>query len=287
MAYITYSALTLATVRTVKQRLLTPEIAIQATKDDPTIDTTIQSVIDNTKSGTLSNHLDMWLRDVMPDTVAKWVGLRTNAFYRYQERSNIDTMPLYGMYSGGGSGAWYEFGGSFIGVGAAITGQAKPQTFYLALATAPDTTILAGSATNGDRLIDVNTRKIYVNRGDDTVPTIIWQRQNSEDGKDYFINPSVLVEPHTYLVLSRLFELGVFKNRGNYSGQEQKTFMYDGQEYWHNKFISSLYGEHDERGRALVPGVLKSGLLHTDFSNNGDFGDFAREMAGAEYFGCV
>ena len=126
-----------------------------------------------------------------------------------------------------------------------------------------------------------------MNRGDDTVPTIIWQRQNSEDGKDYFINPSVLVEPHTYLVLSRLFELGVFKNRGNYSGQEQKTFMYDGQEYWHNKFISSLYGEHDERGRALVPGVLKSGLLHTDFSNNGDFGDFAREMAGAEYFGCV
>ena len=289
MAYIAYDQLTLGTVNgIINNHLLNPEIALQMAGDTTEINQKVQQILNNVKTSTLRNCLDLYFKDVNPDIISEWQQLRSSDFHRYRgDRPNMDTLPLYGMFKGSHG---YEWGPITTLGGGSGQGRFRPFTFFTTTppVNGSDATATYWSiAQNGDRLIDVLARKLYVNRGTDATSPIVttWDRANSSDTKNYIINPEVLVPAHEYLAIARCFELGIFASRGKYSKGEQSEFMFQGEEYWHKKFVSTLYGEFDDRGRTVVPGVLK--LLQTDFSNSGDWGDFDRQQPGEVHYGIV
>lgn len=296
MPYTQYADLTIGTIDGVQTKVGSTELAVQVTKYDPSLDSIIQTALNDTKANTLANHLDNYFRDVMPSTIPRWVEIRTYHFRKWHRRFNLDTYPVMGMFQGGGGG-WYYNGGQFVGVNAVtggLTGRQHPETFWidLQLGATPtngndNTCTLWGSARNGDRAIDVNNNVLYINRGSDTSnpPTVNWQVQNYQDMKNYLINPSILAQAHEYCAIARMFELGATRNTPNYAGQDKKSYMLDMQEHYHRKFVASLYGEFTEYGKPLIPGVLK--LVQTDFSNLGQWGEFDKEMAGEEHWGIV
>lgn len=247
------------------------------------MDLIIQTALDDTKNTTFKNHLLIWLRDVMPDTIDKWVNLRSVQFVNYHDRFNLDTFPIFGMFTGEQWSAWFFNGGSISTI--ANPKIQTPTTFYTDSPPINGTSgTLAGNAVNGDRLIDTVARKLYINRETDNPPVSpVWDRQNHEDGLNYILNPDSLAQPHEYLAIARLYTLGVDQNRPEQKSTEEKTFMMDREAYWHNKFIGSWYGEFDEHGRQIIPGVNK--IVQIDFSGSNDFGDFEREMAGDQHYG--
>ncbi len=246
------------------------------------VDDAVQASLNDTQANVLSKHLDAHFRDIMPDTIERWIDQRMSFWHAYHRRPNLDTTPLFGMFFDGGSnGLWYIVGSGF-----------NPNPDQLGLITRPATYFFAGTpvnsptanatflniAWNGDRLYDTVNNVLYVNRGLATTnpQTVNWQVQTYEDVKDYLINPSILASAHNYATCARMFELGLSRNVSGFMDANRREYFMEREAYYKNKFISELYGEGDEQGRRLHAGVLK--LLQHDYSNAGTFTEFSRSI---------
>lgn len=246
------------------------------------VDDAIQAVLDETKVNVIAKHLDAHFRDIMPDTIQRWIDERMAWWHSYHRRPNLDTTPLFGMFfDGGTNGLWYLTSSGFnpqpddLGI---IT---RPATYFVhgtpTNSPATDATLLS-VAWNGDRLYDTLHNVLYVNRGSQTTSpvTVTWNVQTYEDVKDYLINPDILQAAHCYAACFRMFELGLSRLVPNYQDSARREYFMEREAYYKNKCISELYGEGDDQGRRLHAGVLK--LLQHDYSNSGTFNEFSREI---------
>lgn len=271
-----------ATVPLVKNRC--EDIGILTQKNGEQLDSLIAKCIgqdatdyDNAKYD-LKKHLYSWAKDKYPDTIEKWQSLVGYAFGRYRDRFDLDKLRPNG-------GAWYYNNNEFIEISGVIPAALNPQTYYTNTVPVNGTSgTLAGVAANGARLDYIATtgeQRLYINRGSITSPT--WEKTNHRDAVNWILNSEVLIEPHICATMRRLAEKGIFSNRVNYQDRANKEFSMDSESYWNIKFLDTLYGQKDEKGRTINPGILKD--LDIDYSGDGIMSDFEMATVGEEHFG--
>lgn len=282
MPQLTWANTTLATVALVRGRCSDIGLIVQKGSSPLNIDTIIQNGIETSDGvddakNDLKKHLYLWAKDKYPSTVEKWQNLVGYNFGRYRDRFDLDKIPP--------TGAWYYDGGEFLNAGIIPVASLTPPTYYTSTVPVNGTSgTLAGVAANGSRLdyiASTGQQRLYVNRGSQSSPT--WDKANYRDALDWILNADVLVEPHICATMRRLSEKGIFSNRTNYQDSANKDFAFASEGYWNNKFLSNLYGERDEKGRTVNPGVLKD--LDIAYSGDGIMSDFEMTLSGDEHFG--
>lgn len=284
MPTLTFANTPLATLTIVNDRLVTAELLLSEEAGSQSANEMIGSCLVDAKNE-LRKHLIAWAKEIYDDRLKKFLDLRSSQLQHYHERLNFDFIP---PYSDGTSNVWAVANGGFNPI-SEFNDSANPTTYYFSGSPANGTAgSLVGEATNGDVLVDVATRKFYINRGtawNAATPSVTWDRFNHRDAIDRITNPEELIESHLCETLRRMCQKGAFRTRPNVKTPEIQGFFMNSQDYWRQEFINNLYGDMDQHSKKRIPGALEA--LDIDFSGDGDISDFEKSLAREEHWGIV
>lgn len=221
-------------------------------------DDELQQCIDESKEAELRKHLELYAQKIFPQNISAVISRSRSFVEQAKSREIYDSIENSGL-------AWYMSEGHIQYMNGYTRSDYYPSLLYY---SGTPTNILA---KNGTMLIDTVGWRVYINRGNESVPS--WSECLSSDALDRIKNPTRLKYAQIYAALWYGAERGMFKNAAinDPSYTEWSAFYQD-------KFIGELYGTF-VNGKKISDGIL--GVIEFDFSGDDIIQDYERVQRGA------